>query len=166
MAAGLLAFLSPGDRVAVRIQSLGGFSVLRDGELVRVSEWQSKRARELLKLLISRRGRPAPRGYLMETLWPGEDPDRVANRLSVALTTVRSVLDPRATAFRPSTSWSVTRTRSRSISTRVDIDVERFLSATADGLDCVRRADIARGLAILSGSSRRLRRRLPRGEPV
>ena len=35
-AAGLLAFLSPRDRVAVRIQSLGGFSVLRDGELVQV----------------------------------------------------------------------------------------------------------------------------------
>ena len=53
VAAGLLAFLSPRDRVAVRVQSLGGFSVLRDGELVRVSEWQSKRARELLKLLIA-----------------------------------------------------------------------------------------------------------------
>ena len=94
VAAGLLTFLSPRDRVALRIQSLGGFSVFRDGDLVRVSEWQSKRARELLKLLIARRGRPAPRGYLMETLWPGEDPDRVANRLSVALTTVRGVLDP------------------------------------------------------------------------
>ena len=94
VAAGLLAFLSPRDRVAVRVQSLGGFSVMRDGELVKVSEWQSKRARELLKLLIARRGRPATRGYLMETLWPDDDPDRVANRLSVALTTVRGVLDP------------------------------------------------------------------------
>jgi DNA-binding SARP family transcriptional activator len=138
--------------VAVRIQSLGGFSVLRDGELVRVSEWQSKRARELLKLLISRRGRPAPRGYLMETLWPGEDPDRVANRLSVALTTVRGVLDPER--HFPAEHFVVSDKDTVALNLdAVDIDVERFLSATADGLDCVRRADIARGLGILSGAA-------------
>ena len=151
VAAGPLAFLSPGDRVAVRIQSLGGFSVLRDGELVRVSEWQSKRARELLKLLISRRGRPAPRGYLMETLWPGEDPDRVANRLSVALTTVRSVLDPEH-RFPPEHFVIADKDAVALNLDALDIDVERFLSATADGLECVRRTDIARGLPILSAA--------------
>ena len=152
VAAGLLAFLSPRDRVAVRIQSLGGFSVLRDGELVRISEWQSKRARELLKLLIARRGRPAPRGYLMETLWPGEDPDRVTNRLSVALTTVRGVLDPQH-RFGPE-HFVVSDNDAVALNLDViDIDVERFLSATSDGLDSVRRGDTARGLPILSGAT-------------
>lgn len=152
VAAGLLAFLSPRDRVAVRIQSLGGFAVLRDGELVRVSEWQSKRARELLKLLISRRGRPAPRGYLMETLWPGEDPDRVTNRLSVALTTVRAVLDPQHRF--PPEHFVVADKDSVALNLdAVDIDVERFLSATADGLDCLRRGDTVRGLPIVSAAT-------------
>ena len=151
--------------MAVRIQSLGGFSVLRDGELVRVSEWQSKRARELLKLLIARRGRPATRGYLMETLWPGEDPDRVANRLSVALTTVRGVLDPQR-RFPPEHFVIADKDAVALNLDAVDVDMERFLSATADGLDRLRRGDVARGLPILSTRRRRLRRRLPRGEPL
>jgi ATP/maltotriose-dependent transcriptional regulator MalT/DNA-binding SARP family transcriptional activator len=152
VAAGLLEFLSPREHVAVRIQSLGGFSVLRDGELVRISEWQSKRARELLKLLIARRGRPAPRGYLMETLWPGEDPERVSNRLSVALTTVRNVLDPQH-RFAPE-HFVVSDNDAVALNRDViDIDVERFLSATSDGLDSLRRGDTARGLPILSGAT-------------
>jgi ATP/maltotriose-dependent transcriptional regulator MalT/DNA-binding SARP family transcriptional activator len=151
VAAGLLSFLSPNDRVAVRIQSLGGFSVLRDGELVRVSEWQSKRARELLKLLISRRGRPAPRGYLMETLWPGEDPERVANRLSVALTTVRTVLDPQR-RFPPEHFVVADKDTVALNLDTVDIDLERFLSSTVDGLDSLRRGDLARGLPVLSAA--------------
>jgi ATP/maltotriose-dependent transcriptional regulator MalT/DNA-binding SARP family transcriptional activator len=148
VAAGLLAFLSPRDRVAVRIQALGGFSVLRDGELVRVSEWQSKRARELLKLLMSRRGRPAPRAYLMETLWPGEDPERVANRLSVALTTVRGVLDPQR-RFPPEHFVVADKDAVALNLDAVDVDVEDFLASTADGLDSLRRGDVARGLPIL-----------------
>jgi ATP/maltotriose-dependent transcriptional regulator MalT/DNA-binding SARP family transcriptional activator len=149
VAAGLLAFLSPHAGVAVRIQSLGGFSVLRDGELVRVSEWQSKRARELLKLLIARRGRPATRAFLMETLWPGEDPERVANRLSVALTTVRGVLDPQhrfpAEHFVLSDKDSVALNLDA-----LDIDMERFLATTSDGLDVLRRGDVPGALTMLS----------------
>ena len=152
VAAGLLAFLSPHDRVAVRLQSLGGFSVFRDGELVRISEWQSKRARELLKLLIARRGRPAPRGYLMETLWPFEDSERVANRLSVALTTVRGVLDPQR-RFSPEHFLSADKDAVALNLDAVDIDVERFLSATDDGLDCLGRGDVARGLPALSSAT-------------
>jgi len=79
---------------SVEVRTLGGFSVLRDGRAVRAPEWNSKKARDLLKLLISRRGRPTPREVLIETIWPEEDPVRCANRLSVALSKVRAVLDP------------------------------------------------------------------------
>jgi ATP/maltotriose-dependent transcriptional regulator MalT/DNA-binding SARP family transcriptional activator len=151
-AAGLSAFLGPRDRAAVRIQSLGGFSVLRDGELVRISEWQSKRARELLKLLIARRGRPATRSYLMETLWPGEDSERVANRLSVALSTVRGVLDPQR-RFPPEHFVVADKDAVALDVDAIDIDVERFLSMTADGLDSVRRGDVSRGIPILSAAT-------------
>ena len=57
-------------------------------------EWQSRKARDLLKMLIARRGRSVARQVLMDGLWPDEDPERLGNRLSVALATVRSVLDP------------------------------------------------------------------------
>ena len=55
----------------VEIRTLGGFSVIRNGEAVTISEWRSKKARDLLKILITRRGRPLLREALMETLWPG-----------------------------------------------------------------------------------------------
>jgi DNA-binding SARP family transcriptional activator len=78
----------------VAIAALGGFRILRDGAPVPLAEWQSKKARDLLKILVARRGRPVSREALFESLWPDDDPEPLANRLSVALTTVRSVLDP------------------------------------------------------------------------
>lgn len=147
-AAGLLALLRSGDVSALGIRSLGGFAVLRDGQAVRIAEWQSKRARELLKMLVARRGRPGPRAYLMEALWPGEDPDRLSNRLSVALTTVRSVLDPErrfaAETFVAGDKDSVWLNLSS-----VDVDLERFLAAAAAGLGALRLGDTATAIPAL-----------------
>jgi DNA-binding SARP family transcriptional activator len=92
--AGLLRTIATPAPKALAVQVLGGFAVLRKGVPVPLSEWQTKKPRELLKILICRRGRPAPRELLMEALWPGEDPQKLGNRLSVALSTLRSVLDP------------------------------------------------------------------------
>jgi len=78
----------------VFVAALGGFRVLRDGRPIGVADWQSRKARDLLKILVARRGRPITREALFEALWPDDDPEPLANRLSVALTTVRSVLDP------------------------------------------------------------------------
>ncbi|MGH2840788.1 MAG: AfsR/SARP family transcriptional regulator, partial [Solirubrobacteraceae bacterium] len=93
-AAGVLAELEQRARPPIRVESLGRFRVVRDGVPVAPSEWQSKKARDLLKLLVARRGRPAQRDTIMEALWPGGDPAKLTNRLSVALSTIRSVLDP------------------------------------------------------------------------
>lgn len=151
-AAGLLALIPSGEEGALGIRSLGGFAVLRDGPPVRITEWQSKRARELLKMLVARRGRPAPRVYLMEALWPGEDPDRLANRLSVALTTVRSVLDPErclaAEKFVAGDKDSVWLNLGA-----VDVDLERFLAAAAAGLGALRLGDTATGIPTLEDAA-------------
>lgn len=93
-AAGLLSAVPRPARAPVRVRTLGGFGILRDGQPVRATKWNSKKARDLLKLLISRHGRPTPREVLIETLWPAEEPACCANRLSVALSTIRTVLDP------------------------------------------------------------------------
>ena len=86
--------LAAADRPAVEIRALGPFQVLREGAVIPVLEWQSKKARDLLKVLVTRRGRSITREGLCELLWPGEDPGPLLNRLSVALATIRSVLDP------------------------------------------------------------------------
>ncbi|MGQ0718159.1 MAG: BTAD domain-containing putative transcriptional regulator [Pseudonocardiales bacterium] len=93
-AAGLLSAVPAPARAPVLVRTLGGFGIFRDGRPVRATEWNSKKARDLLKLLISRHGRPTPREVLIETLWPAADPACCANRLSVALSTIRTVLDP------------------------------------------------------------------------
>ncbi|TDV43564.1 AfsR/SARP family transcriptional regulator [Actinophytocola oryzae] len=74
------------------IRTLGGFRVLRGGEPVPATAWQSRKARDLVKILVARRGRPVTRETLISLLWRGEPADRVGNRLSVALSTARSVL--------------------------------------------------------------------------
>ena len=71
--------------------------MVRDGEVVLATAWQSKKARDLLKILVARRGRPTTRETFFELLWPDEDPEPLGNRLSVAQATVRSVLDPERT---------------------------------------------------------------------
>jgi DNA-binding SARP family transcriptional activator len=79
-----------GAPIAVRV--LGSFAVLRDGRPVPPTGWQSRKARDLLKLLVARRGRPASREALAEALWPGQD--GAGGRLSGALSVLRAVLDP------------------------------------------------------------------------
>jgi DNA-binding SARP family transcriptional activator len=147
-----LAVAGQRDPAALRIQSLGGFSVLRDDHVVRISEWQSKRARELLKLLVARRGRPCPRAYLTETFWPGHAPERVSNRLSVALSTIRSVLDP-GRRFPPD-RFVVADTDTVAVNLdTVDVDLERFLAAAIDGLRFLRRGETDRAVPILEAAT-------------
>jgi ATP/maltotriose-dependent transcriptional regulator MalT len=143
LAARLIAGYEAGTLLAV--ESLGRFRVLRDGAAVPLAAWQSKKARDLLKLLIARRGRPTPRDVVMEALWPDGDPARVGNRLSVALSTLRSVLDPER-RFEPDRFVDAGRDAIGLELGNLDVDVERFLAEAAAGLDLWRRgeADAAR----------------------
>src|SRR6185369_7923057 len=61
-------------RPPVVLEALGSFRVLRNGQPVPITDWQSKKARDLLKMLVARRGRPVPRETLIEALWPDQDP--------------------------------------------------------------------------------------------
>lgn len=132
-AAGILCALPPGERPPVEVRTLGGFQLVRDGRPVPSSEWQSKKARDLLKLLLARRGRPTPREVLMEALWPEVEPGPLANRLSVALARARNVLDPQREHASdhfiggdPSAVWLEL--------DRLHVDVEVFLAEASTGL--------------------------------
>jgi ATP/maltotriose-dependent transcriptional regulator MalT/DNA-binding SARP family transcriptional activator len=92
--AGLLAASTGGVRRMLAVETLGRFAVVRDGSVVTPSEWQSRKARDLLKILITRRGQATTRDYLIEQLWPEDDPARTPARLAVALNVLRNVLDP------------------------------------------------------------------------
>lgn len=90
--AGPLQALGAIDRARVRIRTLGAFAVLCDGEPVAGSAWQSRKSRDALKILAGRRGRPITRDALAQHLWPDSEGGS-GNRLSVVLSTLRSVLD-------------------------------------------------------------------------
>jgi DNA-binding SARP family transcriptional activator len=77
----------------VQVVTLGQFAVLRDGVEIPHPDWQSRKARNLFKLLVSRHGKSVARETAADVLWPGlAGPP--GNRFSVALSTVRKVLDP------------------------------------------------------------------------
>jgi DNA-binding SARP family transcriptional activator len=130
--AGLLRAVARSAPVPIAIQTLGGFVVVRDGSALSEADWQSRKARELLKILVSRRGRATPRELLMDTLWPDDPPDAVSNRLSVALSTLRSVLDPEK---RHATDAFVQASReSIGLGRQTIVDVEMFLREAEEGL--------------------------------
>ena len=136
-AASVRASLARESTPPVSILTLGGFRVLRYGEPVPLNEWQSKKARDLLKILIARRGRPTPRDMVMETLWPEDDPGKVAGRLSVALAVLRSVLDPEK-RFTPDHFVRGEQAALRVELAHVPVDVESFLGAASEGLALAR----------------------------
>lgn len=74
------------------INVLGGFEVTAANNESTI--WQSRKAREALKILVSRRGVAIAKERMMDILWPNEHPRKLANRFSVALSTIRRTLDP------------------------------------------------------------------------
>jgi ATP/maltotriose-dependent transcriptional regulator MalT/DNA-binding SARP family transcriptional activator len=136
-AASLRAELDREARAPVALHTLGAFRVIRAGTPVPLAEWQSRKARDVLRILIARRGRAVPRDFLMETLWPEEDPAKLTNRLSVALATVRGVLDPNKE--HPTEHFvSADKNAVRLELENVAVDVEEFLAAASAGLALLR----------------------------
>jgi ATP/maltotriose-dependent transcriptional regulator MalT/DNA-binding SARP family transcriptional activator len=128
-----IAVVDPEPAAALSIEALGRFRVLRDGAPVPRSAWRSRKARDLLKMLVARHGRALSRDALIEAMWPEEDPALCANRLSVALSTLRGVLDPQrsfdADHFVVSNAGAVSLDLDH-----VAVDLEAFLREAAAGL--------------------------------
>ncbi|MFE9655913.1 BTAD domain-containing putative transcriptional regulator [Micromonospora sp. NPDC006431] len=92
--AGPLASIGPAPVPAVEVQTLGQFTVRLAGVPVPAASWQSRKARDLLKMVIGQLGRPVAREALATALWPEARTDVALRRLSVLISTVRGVLDP------------------------------------------------------------------------
>lgn len=133
----------------VAIATLGRFTVSRAGQPIPLVAWQSRKARDLLKMLAARRGRPLTRDAAAEALWPNEDAGPLPNRLSVALSTLRRVLDPERSY--PQDHFIAADHQSLALRVdRVRLDVTTFLDAAAAGVALAAGSD-------WSGAERRLR---------
>jgi DNA-binding SARP family transcriptional activator len=137
------------EALGLALHCLGAFRVFRDGHPVSTTAWQSKKARTLLKILVARRGRSTPRALLMEELWPGEDPTVLSNRLSVALATVRSVLDPHKQ--HPADRYvAADKDAMRLDLENVAVDVEDFLTCATSGLSQLQQGRRDQGASALT----------------
>ena len=127
-----------------RIRVMGRFEVISyDGVTAR---WSSRKARELLKMLVAARGASLAREVCMDVLWPGVDPAELGNRFSVALNTIRRAFDPGRSLPRQH-HLVVEGDAVRLELANLDVDLERFL-ALADRTDEASRraaADLYRG---------------------
>jgi DNA-binding SARP family transcriptional activator/ATP/maltotriose-dependent transcriptional regulator MalT len=146
--AGALAVPAPRPPIAVR--TLGEFRVLRGGQPIPSAEWRSKKARDLFKILVTHRGRPATRERLVNLLWPDDPSDRTANRLSVLLSTLRTVLapDPAEPDGSPDAGPILADRHTVTLDlSMVELDVDAFLTAAATAQAADRGDDqAARGL--------------------
>lgn len=108
-----------------RVRVLGSFDVT--SLCGKRADWTSRKARELLKMLVAARGRATSREVFMDVLWPGEPPELLANRFSVALNVIRRSLDPdrlRPTHYHVLTEGDSVRLQVE----HLDIDLEDFLA--------------------------------------
>lgn len=147
---------APGPVREVVIRAFGRFEVLLGDRGVPASLWQSRKARDLLRILVARRGRPVPRSELCELLWPDDDPDRTGHRLSVLLSIVRGVLDPDKT--HPTDHYLVADRSSIALDiTRIRVDVEEYLAHVAHARRLVDRGCLAEARTLLLAVDRQYR---------
>lgn len=144
---------APPRRVAIR--TLGRFEVVVDDEPLAASAWQSRKARDLLRILVARRGRRVAREELAALLWPDDaDVQRVAHRLSVALSTLRAVLDPDRRQPPDHYVAATPAALSANVS-QLDIDLEVFLAEVEAGRGLVERQRPDEAREVLAAAVRR-----------
>ena len=153
-AARVRADLASAARPALAVQVLGGFSVERSGTPVLTTEWQSRKARDLVKMLIARRGHPVARDVLLDRLWPEEDPSRAGSRLSVTLSTLRAVLDPEK-RFDAEHFVANDRAAAWLRLENVTVDVELFLADAGAGLRALAGGDDSGAARLLTSAEAR-----------
>ncbi len=132
------------------ISTLGGFRLTRHGTAVDVGDWGSRKARDLVKLLVARRGAPVVRDEVATMLWPDET-DRSARRLSVLLSTIRGVFDP-TKIFPPDHFVGADHDTVWLVREHVEVDVELFLTEAAEGRRLLANADIEKGGAVVEAA--------------
>jgi LuxR family maltose regulon positive regulatory protein len=77
---------------AVRIYTLGRFTVVKDGEPLRFNGKAQKKPLELLKALIAFGGRNVPETKLQDVLWPDAEGDSAAQALATTLFRLRKLV--------------------------------------------------------------------------
>ena len=76
----------------LKIFTLGGFTILKDGNLIRFSSKAQKKPFELIKILIALGGRDVARTRIGDSLWPDAEGDKADQALTTTLYRLRRLL--------------------------------------------------------------------------
>jgi len=79
---------------ALEIKLFGEFRVWRDGDVVGSEEWNRRKTRSLLKLLLTRPGYAFSKDEIVEALWPGVAPRSAEHSLRTTIGLLRRALEP------------------------------------------------------------------------
>ncbi len=79
---------------ALRVATLGQFSVWKGRVLIPEKSWQRRRAGELFRFLLLQPNRTASKDVIIEALWPEHDATSGSNLLHQATSALRRLLEP------------------------------------------------------------------------
>lgn len=80
--------------MGLRIKLLGQFEVYRDGHPIAQTEWRTERNKDVLKILALYPNQTLPRDWIMESLWPAQNPERSVRNLRGRISEIRRILEP------------------------------------------------------------------------
>jgi DNA-binding SARP family transcriptional activator len=124
----------------VRIHALGRTRV-ESAEGPIDGAWLERRAGQILKFLVARRGRIAHTDEIAEALWPEASP-HVAGTVRHFVHALRDALEPSREKRRPS-AFVIFESGGYSLNPdRVEIDVDEFEQCVGDGLAAIRSDDV------------------------
>ncbi len=86
----------------LQIFLLGSFQIHLNDKLIPESAWHTKQARQLLKILLTQRGKIVSRDTLIDALWPDANPNKAATTLRTAVNALRKTLEPNRPPYTPS----------------------------------------------------------------
>jgi len=118
--------------MGLRIKLLGQFEVYRDGQPIAQTEWRTEKNKDLLKILALYPDQVLSQDWLMESLWPDQDPARSVRNLRGRISEIRRILEPRLS--RGSGSAYV-----KTVSTGYTLDASRCRIDTEVFQECYRR---------------------------
>lgn len=81
-------------KVALHIQTLGGFRVWRNGEEVPTTAWGREKAIHLFQFFITMRHQYVHKEQIMDRLWPDLDIEKGDRDFKVALNSINKALEP------------------------------------------------------------------------
>lgn len=81
-------------KVALHVQTLGGFRVWRNGEEVPTTAWGREKAIHLFQFFITMRRQYVHKEQIMDRLWPDLDIDKGDRDFKVALNSINKALEP------------------------------------------------------------------------